>query len=96
MPCVVVPPPYRGPTQGQEKIEVEGGTVRECLAAVGARFPGFSEQIFDAQGQVHRFVDLFINGDEIGRAEIDRPVAESDRVEILAAIAGGSGLKARS
>ena len=49
MPVVVVPPPYRGPTQGQERIDVAGATVGECLSRVGERFPGFSEQIFDAQ-----------------------------------------------
>ncbi len=89
MPCVVVPPPYRGPTLGEERIDVDGRTVGECLVAVGERFPGFSEQIFDAAGQVHRFVNLFINGDEIERSELDRPVGENDRVEVLAAIAGG-------
>lgn len=89
MPCVVVPPPYRGPTRGEERIEVEGGTVRECLIAVGERFPGFSDQIFDGAGRVHRFVNLFVNGDEIERSDLDRRVAASDRVEILAAIAGG-------
>jgi len=89
LPCVVVPPPYRGPTRGEERIEVEGSTVGECLAAVGERFPGFSEQIFDAAGEVHRFVNLFVNGDEIERSELDRSVGSDDRVEILAAIAGG-------
>ncbi len=89
MPVVVVPPPYRGPTQGQEKIEVDGASVGACLEAVGSRFPGFSEQIFDAEGRVHRFVDLFVNGDQIERTELDRAVSRADRVEILAAIAGG-------
>ena len=89
MPTVVVPPPYRGPTQGQERIEVDAATLRECLRAVGARFPGFSEQIFDATGAVHRFVELFVNGDQIERSDLDHPVGSDDRVEILAAIAGG-------
>ncbi len=89
MPCVVVPPPYRGPTGGQEEIEVEGATVRACLDAVGERFPGFAEQVFDADGRVHKFVNLFVNGDEIERSELEKPVASHDRVEILAAIAGG-------
>jgi len=90
VPCVVVPPPYRGPTQGQERIEVEGATVGECLSAVGDLHPGFIEQVLDAQGRVHRFVNLFVNGDEIDRTELARSVAPSDRVEILAAIAGGA------
>ncbi len=90
MPRVQIPPPYQGPTQGVGEVEVEGTSVRACIEAVGARFPGFTEQVFDAQGQVHRFVQLFVNGDEIGRDAVDAPVAPDDRIEILAAIAGGA------
>ena len=89
MPVVVVPPPYRGPTAGEECIEVEGQTVGECLKAVSERFPGFGEQVLDAQGRVHGFVSLFVNADEIERSELDHPVEPGDRVEILAAIGGG-------
>lgn len=89
MPDVKVPPPYQGPTQGLDRIAVDGATVRECIEAVGQRFPGFAEQVFDARGDVHRFVKLFVNGDEIDRSAPDTPVVESDEVEILAAIAGG-------
>jgi sulfur carrier protein ThiS len=89
MPQVFVPPPYRGPTLGEERIEVAGGTVAECLEAVGKRFAGFHELIFDGQGSVHRFVKLFVNGDEIERSALATPVASTDSIEILAAIAGG-------
>ena len=89
MPVVKIPPPYQGPTQGQAEVQVEGTTVRECIDAVGRQFPGFAEQVFDGQGRVHRFVTLFINGDEIDRAEVDTAVAPTDEVEVLAAIAGG-------
>lgn len=89
MPQVKIPPPYQGPTQGRDRVEVSGATVRECIQAVGRRFPGFSDQVFDEQGRIHRFVTLFVNGDEIDRAQIDRSLEEGDEVEILAAIAGG-------
>jgi molybdopterin synthase sulfur carrier subunit len=90
MPRVIVPPPYRGPTGGLDRIEVEGSTVQECLQAVGQRFPGFGEQVVDADGRVHRFVNLFLNGDEIDRKEaLDQVVSDGDDIEIIAAIAGG-------
>ena len=89
MPQVKIPPPYRGPTQGHAVIEVRGTTVRECIEAVEAQYPGFAEQVFDPEGNVHRFVTLFINGDEVGRDANDAPVAEDDEVDVLAAIAGG-------
>lgn len=89
MPTVKIPPPYRGPTLGRDRVEVEGATVRACIDAVGSQFPGFCEQIFDGRGRVHRFVKLFVNGDEIDRSQVGKPVAETDEIEVLAAIAGG-------
>ena len=89
MPQVVVPPPYRGPTQGQARIDVSGATVRECILAVEGRYPGFAELVLDGAGKVHRFVSLFVNGDEIERGDVDLAVTECDRIEILAAVAGG-------
>jgi molybdopterin synthase sulfur carrier subunit len=89
MPVVVVPPPYRGPTAGEGEIRVDAATVRECIEAVEARFPGFRDQIVDARGAVHRFVSLFVNGGEIARERLDARLASEDRLEILAAIAGG-------
>ena len=89
MPLVKIPAAYRGPTLGADRVEVEGATVRECIDAVATRFEGFGEQVFDAGGDVHRFVKLFVNGDEIDRAAVDGPVHEGDEVEILASVAGG-------
>jgi hypothetical protein len=89
MPVVVVPPPYRGPTRGDGEIRVPGASVLACLAAVEAGHPGFRDQILDAQGRLHRFVKLFVNGEELPREPVDAPLAPDDRLEILAAIAGG-------
>lgn len=89
MPLVLVPPPYRGPTSGEAEIRVDGATVRDCIDAVEARHPGFRDQVFDSRGAVHRYVTLFVNGDEISRESLDAKLAPDDRVEILAAIAGG-------
>ena len=90
MPTVIIPGPYQGPTGGRGEFDVAGRSVRECIEAVASAHPGFREQIFDAQGRVHRFVTLFVNGVELPRERaVDAPVRERDRVEILAAIAGG-------
>ena len=89
MPVVQIPAAYRGPTRGAECLQVEGATVRASIEAVADAFPGFGEQVFDAGGGVHRFVTLFVNGEEIDRAAIDEPIETSDEVEILAAVAGG-------
>jgi hypothetical protein len=89
MPIVEIPPAYRGPTRGEERVSVAGRTVRECLDAVERRFPGFAPQVFDEGGRVHRFVKLFLNGEPVAPAAIDMPVKEQDSVSVLAAIAGG-------
>ncbi len=90
MPKVVIPPPYRGPTQGTGEIDVDGGSVLECLEAVEQKFPGFLAQVIDDDGGVQRFVKLFVNGDQLDAAEALRtPVSPEDEVEVLAAIAGG-------
>jgi len=89
VPLVKIPPPYRGPTAGLASVEVEGTTVRECLEAAAAAHPGLGELILDPDGSLHRFVTVFVNGDEIARSDVDARVASGDEIEILAAIAGG-------
>lgn len=93
MPVVSIPPPYRGPTRGLDEVEVPAGTVAAVLDAVEARFPGFRAQVVDADGAVHRFVKLFRNGEQLDGDVLAVPLADGDRLEVLAAIAGGSGLR---
>jgi molybdopterin converting factor small subunit len=89
MPLVMIPTAYRAPTLGQAEVEVAGETVLDCLRAVEARFPGFLELVLDAQDDVHPFVKLFVNGDQIAPADLGGSLSAQDRVEVLAAIAGG-------
>lgn len=89
MPIVSVPGPYQGPTGGRGEIPVAGGSVRSCLEAVEAQHPGFLELVLDPDGTLHRFVKLFVNEEEITPGELERSLEESDRLEVLAAIAGG-------
>jgi molybdopterin synthase sulfur carrier subunit len=89
MPEIHIPPRYRGPTNGERRVEVAGATVRECIEAVDARYPGFGELVFDAEGRIRMFATLFVNGDELDREAGDTRVADDDQIEILAAVAGG-------
>ena len=89
MPKVSIPPPYRGPTQGEAEVKVEASTLLACLDAVEARYPGFRAQVMTADGEIHRFVRLFVNGKLIDPARLDAAIAPNDEVRVLAAIAGG-------
>ncbi len=89
MPVVIVPPPYRGPTGGEGEVKVADGSVRSCLEAVEREHPGFLPQVLDAGGEPHRFVRLFRNAEPLLEGAMDTPLAGDDRLEIVAAIAGG-------
>ncbi len=90
MPTVSVPPPYQGPTLGEGEISVEGASVRACLEAVDAKYPGFLGQIYDDDGSLHRFVKLFCDEEPVGQAGLDDSIEPSCTVTIVAAIGGGS------
>jgi molybdopterin synthase sulfur carrier subunit len=89
VPKVEVPPRYRGPTGGLAVIDVDADNVRSCIEAVEAEYPGFRALILDGDGNIRRFVRLFVNGDALDRDAVDTPVADGDRVQFLAAAAGG-------
>ena len=89
MPIVIIPEAYRGPTKGLAQISVEGTTVGETLEAVEAEYKGFAELVFDKDGAVLKFVKLFVNEEQIDSLKLDLALVDEDRLEILAAIAGG-------
>ena len=89
MPKVEVPPRYRGPTSGAGLIEVDAETVRACIEAVEVQHPGFRELVLDSEGNLRRFVRLFVNGEALDRDAVDAPIADADHLQIQAAAAGG-------
>ncbi len=89
MPHVHVPSVYRVPTKGESRIEVDANTVKACIEAVEARYPGFQELILNAKGELHLFSKLFLNGELLDRDSLDTPVSGDDTVSVLAPAAGG-------
>ncbi len=89
MPQVHVPSRYRVPTKGEGCIEVDANTVRGCIEAVEARYPGFQELILNAKGELHLFAKLFLNGELLDRDALDTEVSGDDDVAVLAPAAGG-------
>jgi molybdopterin converting factor small subunit len=90
MPMVMIPTPFRGTTNGVAEIEVPSGSVLECLQSVGDRCPGFFELCVDANGVAQRWNKFFLNGEQIETDQaLTTRVEEADRLEVLAAVAGG-------
>lgn len=91
MPASIrIPAPLRKLTHGQEVVTAEGATVGEILRDLDARYPGLGERICDERGQVRRFVNIFLNDEDIRfLAEQQTPVKDGDELSIVPAIAGG-------
>lgn len=90
MATVLVPTPLRRLTGGQSKVEVSGNDVGALLTAIDGQFPGIRTKLLDDSGEVKRFINVFVNDDEIRTLQgLETPVKESDKVSIVPAMAGG-------
>jgi MoaD family protein len=76
---------------GAESAQAQGATVGELLADLDARYPGFKAQISGEDGQLHRYVNVYLNDEDIRYIQaLDTPVKDGDVVSILPALAGGA------
>jgi len=87
---VKIPTPLRPLTSGQAEVKVEGATVGEILRKLDAQFRGFGDRILDEGKNVKRFVNVFVNEDNIrDKEDLDTEVKAGDTISILPSIAGG-------
>ncbi len=90
MTTVRIPTPMRALTRNQAEVTASGATVREVLKDLDARFPGLGARVLDERGAVRRYVNVFLNDEDIrALSELDTPVKESDRLTLIPAMAGG-------
>jgi MoaD family protein len=88
---VRIPAPLRKLTNDQAVVEIEGKTIQELLAGLDKNYPGLKERICDDSGQIRRFVNVFVNGEDIRFKDgPSTAVAEGAEVSIIPAIAGGA------
>ena len=91
MPTVLIPTPLRRLTANQSKVDVPGDTVDALLRNLEAGYPGIGERLLDADGKIKRFINVFVNEDEIRTLQgAETPLAAGDRVSIVPAMAGGA------
>lgn len=87
---VRIPTTMRPISGGASSVEVEGATLREVLAALEAAHPGFADRLFDAAGDLHKFVNVFVSDDDVRYLQgLDTPVKAGDTVSLIPAVAGG-------
>ncbi len=85
-----IPTPLRKLTGEKEIVQADGKTVGELLGSLDATYPGLRERICDERGNVRRFVNVYLNDEDIRfLSEQDTAVQDGDEVSIVPAIAGG-------
>jgi molybdopterin synthase sulfur carrier subunit len=87
---VRIPAPLRRLTKDQAVVEVEGATIEQVIAGLEKGFPGLKERLCDETGQIRRFINVFVNGEDIRFKDGSKTaVAAGAEVSIIPAIAGG-------
>jgi molybdopterin converting factor small subunit len=87
---VRIPTQLRELSGGASEISAEPGTVAEVLQALNAAHPGFAERLYDEQGELRRFVNVFVAEEDIRFLDgVNTPVADGATVSIVPAVAGG-------
>ena len=85
-----IPTPLRKLTNNEELVEVEAATIAEAIAELQTRFPGIKERLLDESGAVRRFVNVYVNEEDIRFLQNQQTVLkEGDEISIIPAIAGG-------
>jgi MoaD family protein len=88
---VNLPTILRAHAGGAKTVTAEGSTVGEVLVALTAEYPGLSGQVLDDQGSLHKFVNVYVNDDDVRYlSALDTPVKDADEISILPAVAGGA------
>jgi molybdopterin converting factor small subunit len=86
---VHIPTPMRQHTEGQSVVETAGANISELLANLGSKYPGIQGRLFD-NGQVRRFVNLYLNDEDIRYLDnLNTAVKDGDVLSIVPAVAGG-------
>jgi len=91
---VRIPSPLQPLTNSQPEVEATGETVRQVLADLELRYPGIQQRLYDDDGRLRRFVNLYVNDEDVRFLQgEDTVLAEGDQVSIVPAIAGGRGVR---
>jgi molybdopterin converting factor small subunit len=89
MSLIRIPPQLRGEVGGARQVPAEGGTVRELLDDLMARFPGLRSQLVE-DDEIAPFVNVYVEGEDVRTLDgLDTSVGQGSTVILLPAMAGG-------
>ena len=88
---VKIPTVFRRFTKNEATVELEPGTIADLIDQLDTRYPGLKEQLLASDGQLHRFVNVYVNDEDARYLEkLDTKVSEGDKVSLLPSVAGGA------
>jgi molybdopterin synthase sulfur carrier subunit len=87
---VRIPTPLRKLTNNEELVQINAATIGEAITELQSRFPGIAERLVDEKGEVRRFVNVYVNEEDIRFLQNkNTPLKDGDEISIIPAIAGG-------
>lgn len=87
---VRIPTVFRKFTDGRSTVELEAGTIADVVDQLEARHPGMREQLLTPEGELRRFVNVYVNDEDSRYLEkLETKVVDGDTVSLLPSVAGG-------
>jgi molybdopterin converting factor small subunit len=91
MATVKIPPVLRASVGGEKQVAAAGGSVGEVLKALASAHPDTQSQLFSAEGELNRYVNVYLNDEDVRVLDgLATAVGEGDTLVILPAMAGGA------
>lgn len=85
-----IPTPLRKLTGDAEEVRVQAGTLKDLIAALEQKYPGIKERLCDETGEIRRFINIFVNDEDVRFMEgQNTKFKDGDVISIVPAVAGG-------
>jgi len=87
---VKIPTPLRNLTQNQDTVTTDAADVQAIVETLEGQFPGMRERLLDDGGEIRRFVNIYVNGEDVRFLQgLTTNLKDGDEVSIVPAVAGG-------
>ena len=88
---ILIPTPLRPYTDKQEAVDATGATVGELLTDLTTRYPGLKAHLYNDQGKLRSFVNIYLNDEDIRYMDKEQTaVSATDTISIIPSVAGGT------
>jgi molybdopterin synthase sulfur carrier subunit len=90
MAKIRIPTPLRKLTNDAEMVSSDAGSLKDAIDGLEGQYPGIKERLCDEQGEIRRFVNIYVNGEDVRFLDnVNTKLGPNDDVSIVPAVAGG-------